>query len=88
VLTCQVGLRAVEVVRLSLGDSGWRAGEMVVHGKGGRTDRLRLNYSLRSTTPASRTSGDLRYAVALAASTMTFATLCGCVIIDKWPALT
>jgi len=42
VLMCRLGLRAVEVARLSLEDFDWRAGELVVHGKGGRTDRLPL----------------------------------------------
>jgi integrase/recombinase XerD len=42
VLMCRLGLRAVEVARLSLEDFDWRAGELVVHGKGGRLDRLPL----------------------------------------------
>lgn len=38
----RLGLRAGEVARLSLDDIDWRAGELVVHGKGGRDDRLPL----------------------------------------------
>ena len=36
------GLRPVEVTRLNLADLRWRAGEFVVHGKGGRVDVLPL----------------------------------------------
>jgi len=36
------GLRPVEVTRLELPDLHWRAGEFVVHGKGGRVDELPL----------------------------------------------
>jgi integrase/recombinase XerD len=36
------GLRPVEVTRLELPDLRWRAGEFVVHGKGGRVDVLPL----------------------------------------------
>lgn len=36
------GLRPVEVARLELPDLHWRAGEFVVHGKGGRVDALPL----------------------------------------------
>ncbi len=42
VLLARLGLRAGEVARLSLDDIDWRAGEVVVHGKGGRVDRLPL----------------------------------------------
>jgi integrase/recombinase XerD len=42
VLLSRLGLRAGEVARLQLGDFDWRAGEVVVRGKGGRTDRLPL----------------------------------------------
>ncbi len=41
-LLLRLGLRAGEVAALSLGDIDWRAGEMVVHGKGSRLDRLPL----------------------------------------------
>ena len=39
-LMWRLGLRAVEVSRLRLEDLDWRAGEIVIHGKGGRIDRL------------------------------------------------
>jgi integrase/recombinase XerD len=38
----RLGLRAGEVAALQLGDINWRAGEIVVHGKGHRQDRLPL----------------------------------------------
>ncbi len=38
----RLGLRAGEVAGLLLDDIDWRAGELVVHGKGGRHDRLPL----------------------------------------------
>lgn len=44
VLHClwRLGLRVGEVVALGLEDLDWRAGEIVVHGKGGRDERLPL----------------------------------------------
>jgi len=39
-LLCRLGLRGGEVVGLELGDIDWRAGEIMVVGKGGRRDRL------------------------------------------------
>jgi integrase len=41
-LVARLGLRSIEVARLELGDVDWRAGELVVPGKGGRRDRLPL----------------------------------------------
>lgn len=38
----RLGLRSSEVATLRLEDLGWRAGELVVHGKGQRADRLPL----------------------------------------------
>jgi integrase len=38
----RLGLRRAEVAGLRLDDIGWRAGEMVVRGKGARQDRLPL----------------------------------------------
>jgi integrase len=38
----RLGLRAGEVAALRLGELDWRAGEIVVHGKGHRIDRLPL----------------------------------------------
>jgi integrase/recombinase XerD len=42
VLMSRLGLRAVEVSRMQLGDIAWRSGELLVRGKGGRDDRLPL----------------------------------------------
>lgn len=39
-LAVRLGLRAAEVAALALSDVDWRAGEVLVHGKGGRLDRL------------------------------------------------
>ncbi|MDO8756986.1 MAG: site-specific integrase [Elusimicrobiota bacterium] len=41
-LLCRLGLRAGEVAALTLDDIDWEAGELVIRGKGGRTDRLPL----------------------------------------------
>jgi integrase/recombinase XerD len=41
-LLVRLGLRAGEVAALGLDDLDWRAGELLVHGKGGRRDRLPL----------------------------------------------
>jgi len=41
-LLARLGLRAGEVVGLTLDDLDWDAGDLVVHGKGGRQDRLPL----------------------------------------------
>lgn len=41
-LLARLGLRCGEVARMSLEDLDWRAGELVVHGKRGRVDRLPL----------------------------------------------
>ena len=41
-LLVRLGLRAGEVAGIALEDVRWRAGEIVVHGKGGRVDRLPL----------------------------------------------
>ncbi len=42
ILLLRLGLRRGEVARLILDDIDWRAGELVVHGKGAREDRLPL----------------------------------------------
>jgi site-specific recombinase XerD len=42
VLVARLGLRSIEVARLELSDVDWRAGEIVVRGKGRRQDRLPL----------------------------------------------
>jgi integrase/recombinase XerD len=41
-LMARLGLRAVEIAGLSLDDLDWRNGEVMIHGKGGRTDRMPL----------------------------------------------
>ena len=41
-LLVRFGLRAGEVAALRLDDVDWRAGEVVIHGKGNRLDRLPL----------------------------------------------
>ncbi|MGA2925856.1 MAG: tyrosine-type recombinase/integrase [Solirubrobacteraceae bacterium] len=41
-LLCRLGLRAGEVAALRLDDVDWRAGELLVHGKGSRQDVLPL----------------------------------------------
>jgi integrase/recombinase XerD len=41
-LMARLGLRAVEIARMELGDIDWRAGVVEVRGKGGRRDRLPL----------------------------------------------
>lgn len=42
VLMVRLGLRAVEIARMELGDIDWRAGEIEIRSKGGRRDRLPL----------------------------------------------
>ena len=42
VLLLRLGLRRGEVARLTLDDIDWHAGELLIHGKGGREDRLPL----------------------------------------------
>ncbi len=42
ILLLRLGLRRGEIARLMLDDIDWRAGELVIHGKGGREDRLPL----------------------------------------------
>lgn len=42
ILLLRLGLRRGEVAALTLDDIDWRAGELVVHGKGGRDERLPL----------------------------------------------
>jgi site-specific recombinase XerD len=42
VVLVRLGLRAAEVAGLSLDDIDWRAGEIIVRGKGARTERLPL----------------------------------------------
>jgi integrase/recombinase XerD len=42
----RLGLRAGEVAALSLEDVDWRAGELIVHGKGARSERLPLPHDV------------------------------------------
>jgi integrase/recombinase XerD len=61
-LLLRLGLRAGEVAALRLNELDWRAGEIVVHGKGQRIDRLPLPVDvgeaiaayLRRADPAAR----------------------------------
>jgi integrase/recombinase XerD len=41
-MLARLGIRAGEVARMELGDIDWRAGEVMIHGKGSRVDRLPL----------------------------------------------
>jgi integrase len=53
----RLGLRAGEVAALRLGDIDWRAGELAVHGKASRQDRLPLTATaLKAATRAWRRS--------------------------------
>ena len=45
-LLSHLGLRACEVAAMQLGDIDWRAGELVVRGKGARLDRLPLPHEV------------------------------------------
>jgi site-specific recombinase XerD len=45
----RLGLRAAEVAGLSLEDVDWRAGELIVRGKGGRSERLPLPHDVGET---------------------------------------
>jgi integrase/recombinase XerD len=42
IMLLRLGLRRGELARLTLDDIDWRAGELVIRGKGGREDRLPL----------------------------------------------
>jgi integrase/recombinase XerD len=42
----RLGLRAAEVAGLSLEDVDWRASELIVRGKGGRSERLPLPHDV------------------------------------------
>ena len=45
-LVARLGLRSVEVVNIEMSDIDWRAGELVVRGKGRRQDRLPLPHEV------------------------------------------
>jgi site-specific recombinase XerD len=52
ILLARLGLRAGEVARLELDDIDWRAGEIVVRGKGDRAERLPLPADVGETITA------------------------------------
>jgi site-specific recombinase XerD len=56
-LIARLGLRSIEVARLELQDVDWRAGELVVHGKGRRHDRLPLPAEVGEALVAYLSSG-------------------------------
>ncbi len=41
-LLARLGLRAAEIVEMTLGDIDWEVGELTIRGKGGRLDKLPL----------------------------------------------
>ncbi len=45
-LFSRLGLRSADTARLTLDDFDWRAGEITIHGKGGRTDTLPLPWDV------------------------------------------
>jgi integrase/recombinase XerD len=47
----RLGVRAGEVARLELRDVDWHAGEVLIHGKGPRLDRLPLPWDVGSPWP-------------------------------------
>jgi integrase len=56
-LMLRLGLRAKEVATLCLDDLDWRAGEITVHGKGGRLDQLPLPWMLAKPSPRTSAAG-------------------------------
>jgi site-specific recombinase XerD len=56
-LIARLGLRSIEVARLHLQDVDWRAGELVIHGKGHRHDRLPLPAEVGEAIVAYLSSG-------------------------------
>ena len=56
-LVARLGLRSIEVARLELRDVDWRAGELVVRGKGRRHDRLPLPVEVGEALVAYLSSG-------------------------------
>lgn len=56
-LVARLGLRSIEVARLELRDVDWRAGELVVRGKGRRLDRLPLPAEVGEALVAYLSSG-------------------------------
>jgi len=56
-LVARLGLRSIEIARLELGDVSWRAGELVVRGKGRRQDLLPLPAEVGEALVAYLTGG-------------------------------
>lgn len=52
VLLARLGLRACEVVRLTLDDIDWNAGELTIRGKGQRSDRMPLPHDVGAALAA------------------------------------
>lgn len=52
VLLARLGLRACEVVRLTLDDIDWNAGELTIRGKGRRSDRMPLPHDVGAALAA------------------------------------
>ncbi len=59
-LRARLGLRAAEVAGLDLGSVDWRAGEIVIRGKGHRVDRLPLPVDVGEALAAYLADGRLR----------------------------
>ncbi|WP_207925950.1 tyrosine-type recombinase/integrase [Actinocrispum wychmicini] len=59
-VVARLGLRSIEVARLELGDMHWRAGEIVVRGKGRREDRLPLPAEVGDDSLAGMEAAGLR----------------------------
>lgn len=53
----RLGLRGAEVAALELGDIDWRSGEVVIRGKGNRTERLPLPVAVGEALAAYLTAG-------------------------------
>ncbi len=64
VLILRLGLRASEVATLRLDDLDWRAGQLTVHGKGGRLDQLPLPVDVGEAIAAYLRRGRPRGAIA------------------------
>ena len=76
-LLARLGLRRCEVAALLLGDIDWRAGEIVVHGKGSRIDRLPLPCDIGEAIVDYLRDGRPRGAVDRAVFINAHAPLCG-----------
>lgn len=69
-LVTRLGLRAGDVAALTLDDIDWHAGEITVHGKGGRVDKLPLPHEVGAAIAdylSARPPGDLCRALFLSA---------------------